>query len=254
MLSLFASGGALAAIPGRIIKTDGTVVEGENIRWRGSMRQYVIKRGNVELNIDLDDVERVAVQEPPGLRSAATAAQRQPAAAIPALQQIVRDYTMLYHDVTAARWLGAALLKSGRAGEAAGVLQGVVDNYGFGRLPGELISVYLDALTESGKTAKVKSILKIMIEEGSRGAAAVALVKRGDLFKKEGKYREALIDGYLRAAVLFEDEKNFQPEALYNAAACFEELGQAAHAEKMRKKLMAEYPQSTYTRRVQSGS
>jgi len=45
-----------------------------------------------------------------------------------------------------------------------------------------------------------------------------------------------------------------QPEALFNAAACFEELGEAVYAEKMRKKLMAEYPQSTYTRRVQSES
>ena len=50
------------------------------------------------------------------------------------------------------------------------------------------------------------------------------------------------------------DEKHMQPEALFNAAACFEELGQAVYAEKMRKKLMAEYPQSTYTRRIQSES
>jgi len=253
MALLLGAGSVMAAIPGRIIKTDGTIVEGQNIRWLGSKQQYAVKKdSNVELNIDVDDVARILVAEPKGLRDAITAAQRTPASAIPKLQEIAKRYTMLYHDITAARWLGEALISAGRAGEAASTLQKVVDNYGFAALPGELISVYLDALTEDDKIARVKSILKVMIKEGSRGAAAVALMKRGDIYMKEGKYKEALIDGYLRVVVLFEDEKHIQPAALFNAAKCFEELGQAAHADKMRRKLMAEYPQSTYTRRVHS--
>ena len=255
MVLLLGAGGIMAATPGRIIKTDETIVEGQNIRWLASRQQYVVRRDSIELNIDLADVATVDVKEPQGLRGAVGAVQKgQPNAAIPVLRQIVKDYTMLRHDITAARWLGTGLLKKGQAHDAATMLQELVDNYGFGQLPGELISIYIDALTEDGKTSQVKSILKIMIEEGSRGAAAVALVKRGDLYRKEGKYKEALIQGYLRVIVLFEEEKHVQPESLYYAAKCCEELGQVSYAEKMRKELMEEFPQSSYTRQTQSGT
>ena len=169
------------------------------------------------------------------------------------LKQIVKDYQLLMHDITAARYLGEAELKASNARGAVDVLQQVIDNYGFGALPGDLINVYLDALQEAGQTTRVKAILKRMIEEGSRGAAAVALVKRGDLLRAEGKYKQALLDGYLRTVVLFQEEKGIRPEALYYAAKCFQELNQMSHADKMKKQLMEEFPRNSFTQKAQAG-
>jgi TolA-binding protein len=70
---------------------------------------------------------------------------------------------------------------------------------------------------------------------------------------KQGNYKDALLDGYLRTVVLFGDIKPTQPEALYKAAQCFDQLGQGPYAERMRKKLLADFPQDPYAQRVQSG-
>jgi len=246
--------GLAADIPCRILKTNGQIIQGQDVSYRASMEQYVVRRGDIQLNIDKAEVARIEVPEPAGLRGAiASVKGGQPRSAIPALRQIVKDYQLLMHDVTAARYLGEAELASNNAGGAVSVLQQVVDNYGFGALPGDLINVYLDALQAANQETKVKAILRRMIEEGSRGAAAVALVKRGDLLKKEAKYKQALLDGYLRTVVLFQDEKSIRPKALYYAAKCFQELNQMSHADKMKKLLVDEFPRNKFTQMAQAG-
>jgi TolA-binding protein len=245
---------AQADVYGRIvIKANQQVVEG-NIRWKASLQAYTVTKGSISVDISRREVDRVIVAEPPGLRQAIGMVQRgQPGAAIPTLTKITKDYLMLEHDIPAARWLAEAHLKSKDAASAEKVLEPIVDNYGLDAMPADLVNVYLDALTESGKKAKVSILLKDLIRSGSRSAAAVAQVKRGDLLLKEGKYREALRDGYLRTIILFEDHKSVVPEALFKAAECFEKMGQTSRAEKMRNKLIAEYPRDKYTRQLQSG-
>ena len=67
------------------------------------------------------------------------------------------------------------------------------------------------------------------------------------------QYKDALVEGYLRTIVLFQDVREVQPEALYQAARCFEELGESGNAEKMRKKLLADYPDSSYSKQLNAG-
>ena len=50
--------------------------------------------------------------------------------------------------------------------------------------------------------------------------------------------------------VLFQDIKEVQPEALYNAIKCFEQLNQGGYANKLRQKLLAEYPDDKYSEEI----
>ena len=89
---------------------------------------------------------------------------------------------------------------------------------------------------------------------GSMSTNSSGAIHGGGNSTVKGDLQTALIDGYLRTIVLFEQVKDVQPEALYKAVKCFEDLGQAAHADKMRKKLLAEYPQTAYAKWIQAGS
>jgi len=84
--------------------------------------------------------------------------------------------------------------------------------------------------------------------------AAMAQIKRGDIERKKENLKEALVDGYLRTIVLFKQVKEVQPEALYKAAKCFEELGEHSYAEKMRKTLLEKYPLDPYTGKIKAGT
>jgi hypothetical protein len=74
----------------------------------------------------------------------------------------------------------------------------------------------------------------------------MAHVKRGHILRKQNSFKEALWDGYLRTTELFGTEKSVQPEAMYWAAKCFEELAMASQAEKMRQRLVKTYPTSEF--------
>ena len=96
----------------------------------------------------------------------------------------------------------------------------------------------------------MKKILLEAVEKGSRQVAAEAQIMRGDIDFKKGNYRDALVDGYLRTAVMFQRVKWVRAEALYKAMQAHEKLGEHSHAEKWRKKLLAEFPNSIYSKRL----
>jgi tetratricopeptide (TPR) repeat protein len=156
-------------------------------------------------------------------------------------------------DLKAARWLAEAYLKQGKAADAVRMCEKVIESNP-DAVSGELASVYWDALIGAEQFAKLKKALGDAVAKGNRQVAAVAQIKRGDLEKKQGRNKEALIDGYLRTVVLFQDVKEVQPEALFKAAKCFEELGQMSHADKMRKKLLAEFPADPYSQQLKTGA
>lgn len=245
----------LADVRGVIKKKDGVSLSGM-IRWQPLSKVYVITdEKGITMQIPLSQVASVKVQKPAEWDNAVKMIQQgQHAAAIPVLEKIMEVYTALELDISAAGWLVEAYLKVNDPKKAIKMYEKVADAYPGSVLSRELTVGYWDALFKTGDFVKLRSTLTKAIEEGPRDLAALAQIKRGDMDKKDGNLRAALVDGYLRTIVLFEQVKEVQPEALYKAAKCFDDLGEHSHAEKMRKKLLAEFPQDQYTEKLKSGT
>jgi len=248
---------AAAQVDGYVVKKGtGQKLNGK-VRWRASMKQYEIKMAGKQAlsSVPAAQVAQVRVRPPEGLENAARAVKggSYTGAHILKLEKIVKDYLMLQHDLTAAQWLGTAYVKTGKAAEAARMMDRVMADRNVGDLPQGFVRVYWDTLLETEKYSKLKKELKSAIEEGSRPVAAVAQMLRGKIDMRKGDYRDALVEGYLRTIVLFEDVPDVQAEALFYAITCFEELGESSHAEKMRKKLLADHPKSEYSKKLQTG-
>ena len=243
----------MAQVQGKIIKKDRGEVVGA-IRWQPASKVYVVQQGTVTLRISLSDVARVEVPKPREIDGAIGMVQRaQYATAMPVLEKIMADYQNLQWDLTAARWLAECYLKRGEAQRALDMCERVISASGGGTPSGEFGGVYLDTLIAVGQETKARRILTDMIAKGDRVTAAIAQIKRGDIDQKKGDLKLALVDGYLRTALLYTDAKAVIPEALYKAVKALEQLQQASYADKFRKRLLAEYPRDPYTAKLQSG-
>jgi TolA-binding protein len=243
-----------AAVQGTIVTTARARLKGE-IRWLGASRAYEISDGNIGKQVSLSQVSRIIVPKPAGLDKAAQmVAAGQHAQAVPALKNIIEKYQMLEWDIPASRWLAEAYLNLGKVSEAEDMCNKVFRQNPAAKTSGDLAGVYWDVLLKAGKQAKLNMVLKDAIKEGGREVAAVAQVKRADMAKAKGDVKDALIDGYLRTAILFRDVKSIQPEALFKAGQCLQQLGQASHAEKMRKRLLDQYPTSKYAAQLRAGA
>lgn len=241
-----------ANVDGIVFKKDGGRLRGK-IRWLPASKVYVVT-DKVALQIPLAQVLRVQVKEPPELNNAIRMVRSgQYGAATPVLVDIMKRYTMLEHDVTAARWLADSYLQGGDAKRAIDMCRKVMKVNPRAVTAGELTGVYWRALLEDGRDAVLKRELGEAIKSGTRPIAATAQIIRGDIAMKNGEFQDALVDGYLRTVVLFQDVKTVQPEALYKAMKTFGELGQHSHAEKMKRRLLAEFPKDSYSQKARAG-
>lgn len=241
------------AVQGTIVTTARARISGD-IRWLGASRAYEVSKNNIGQQVALTQVARLIVPKPAGLDNAAKmVASGKYAPAVPALKSIIEKYQMLEWDIPASRWLAEAYLNLGKVSEAEDMCNVVFRQNPAAKTSGELAGVYWDVLLKAGKQAKLDMVLKDAIKDGGREVAAVAQVKRADMNKAKGKVKDALIDGYLRTAILFRDVKSIQPEALFKASQCLQQLGQASQAEKMRKRLAEQYPTSKYAAKLRAG-
>ena len=147
-----------------------------------------------------------------------------------------------------------AYLKMGQAAKAVTMAEAAIKASPQAAYSGDLARMYWDALTQAGQASKLRKILMEAVEYGSRDVAATAQVMRGNIDFDKANYRDALVDGYLRTIVLFQDVKSAQPEALFQAVKAHEKLGEHSHAEKWRKKLLSDFPDSSYSTKLRSGS
>ena len=234
-------------VTGQIITTEGKTLIGD-IRWLKASKVYVVTIKGVEIRVAPNMVASKKIKPPAELDSAIRSSN------IPVLEKIVADYEMLEHDMPAAEALAKINLKTGNPSKAAEMCAKVVESNPSAIQDPDFFSVYCDSLQAIKQYSKLDKALTEVIEQGSRDVAAVAQIKRGDMLKQQGKLKEALVDGYLRTILLFSRVKEAQPEALYKAVKCFEDLKQVSYADKMRKKLLAEYPNDPYAQKVKSGT
>jgi tetratricopeptide (TPR) repeat protein len=236
-----------------LIKHDGGRASGE-VRYLSSSRTYELKMqgGRATTTVPAADVARVVLQaRPPGLSQAIDAVKRgQYAAAIAPLKQIKDDYAMFGPDVEAAQYLAIAYLGLGKSADAVRMCDEVLRENPEAASSGQFAGIYWDALLKEKQFAKLSRILGDAIKTGSRQVAAVALVKRGDIDMEQGEGKKALLDGYLRTILLFQDVKEIQPEALYKAIKAHEALNEHQYAEKWRKRLLSGYASSDYAKKL----
>ncbi len=231
----------------------GEKITGE-IRWQSSAKAYSITiRDNIIVQVALREVADIKVEEPSNLRAIIKRVKTQPGSVIANLEEIVNAYAMLQWDVFAGRWLAEAYLQTKQAKKAVETCEKIMRDARPAQITSDLVNIYWDALFQCRMYDKLRSDLTKRIEEGDRETVAIAQIKRGDIDMTAGDFEKALLDGYLRTITLFRSVKSVQPEALYKAMKCFEALGQQTHAAKMRKILLAEFPENPYSNEAKSG-
>jgi tetratricopeptide (TPR) repeat protein len=243
-----------AEIRGQIVKKSGVrVPDGKVgiIRFLPTQNKYMITDGSVQLQISIAEIRELVIPKPAGLDAAIQqVASGAYSSAIPALQQIMEDYRMLTWDVPAARHMVGAYVNMGQPAKAVEMAEVAIKASPQAAYSGDLFEKYCDALLKAKRSDKLDRVLREAVENGSREVAAKAQIMRGNMQFEKGNFREALVDGYLRTIILFQDIRAVQPEALYKAIKAHEKVGEVSHAEKWRKKLLSEYPDSPYSREL----
>jgi tetratricopeptide (TPR) repeat protein len=103
---------------------------------------------------------------------------------------------------------------------------------------------YMQALLGAGRIQETAVLIDEEIASGSREAAARAQIVRGDMKAASGQYEEALLD-YLRTALLFAEQKDVLPEALYKTAVALKKSNDPRAAEYFQR-VMNEFPDSEF--------
>ncbi|MBN1672026.1 MAG: tetratricopeptide repeat protein [Kiritimatiellae bacterium] len=170
-------------------------------------------------------------------------------AAIPILEEIVKEYRGLEWDNQARGVLGEALMAKEQYRKAADAYEELLKDAGSDRRElKDWQRGYMRALLESKQFSKLNPLLDKIIASGDRGAAASAQVMRGDIRLAMNDLENALMD-YLRSVLLFEEEHEVRPEALYKAALCMKKM-RDNRAKELYKKLAEEYPESEYVNKA----
>ena len=112
----------------------------------------------------------------------------------------------------------------------------------------EIQTGYRQALLAAKQYDKLETLLNSMIGTGTRPDAARATLMRGDIRASQGQAEQAVLD-YLRVVLLYESEKDVQPEALFKTAEALKAL-RDPRAPEYSKKLVEQYPDSPYAQKA----
>ena len=239
---------------GKLTLENGEVQKG-TLRWSAREKAYVMTKGKVEQQFKATDVAEIDIDKPAAFDAAVAQVEKgQAAAAIPALQKIVKEYAHLQWDKAAGRYLAEAYVAADKPADALKVCSDIIDGEPSAAYRGELAPAYWNALLSLNRRAPLAKNLEKAAKSNDRFARGAALIMRGDIALKDGKEsadacKKALSDGYLRVVFLYKDAEfaeKLQPEALYKAAHCFDKLSQSGRADFMRTELKRAYASSPW--------
>ena len=200
--------------------------------YRRSSNEYRITRGKVTFPVARADVEYCKPPKPEGFDQIG---------ATDALETIVEKYHRRWWDVQAFRKLMPIYLKNGDHDSAIQLYQKMKPIVG-SSMPPSLSRDYWRALSKAGQDQALQQELDDTIANGTRDASAWAYLMRGDILAAEGRYKKALVDGYFKTIVLFDDVASCRKDALEKAAVALQELGDY-RSEKFRRILQDEFPE-----------
>ena len=227
-------------------KSDRTMKTVSKIIYRETRDEYTVTVGTATYQVKARDVVRLLIPAPANWDRLKSEVKRTepPSATVSAMEGIAQQYRKRVWDTKAWELLMpvyAAQKKYSKMKRGCAQVKKL-----YGRVPPELMTYWWEALIQTNDE-RIKNELDDAIERGSRPTAAVAYVKRGDLLKKKGQTKQALIQGYLRAVLMFGDVKSVQPEALYKTYLALKDRGDG-RSERFKRKLLDEYPRSSYSK------
>jgi len=156
------------------------------------------------------------------------------------LKEVVREFHRMWWDVEAFKRLMPLYVARGANIEAVRLYRGMEDIVG----PGMAVSLrrnYWDALHRSGQGTALQKELEKILAHGSREESAWAYLMRGDVLVEEGKREQALLDGYLKTVILFDDIASCRRQALEKTVQTMTDLGDT-RSERFRRLLLSEFP------------
>jgi len=219
----------------------------DKLEYRASADQYHFTKGTFGGELARASVVDLSVPRPADFdKYAAQIKDTADPSAIAAMEEIVRRYSMLKWDVEGLKLLVPIYLKKREFDKVYSSGDNIRKTGA--SLPPELLSAYWESLNAKNMPEKLKQEIKDAIESGPRQSAAVAYVARGDLLQKDRKKQEAVVQ-YLRTIICFGDVRAIQPEALFKLTKLLKELNDP-RAEKMKRKLLDEYPDSIYLKDI----
>ncbi len=253
LLTAFAAT-VMADVRGILTKHDGAEVRG-TVRWQPVQKQYVvtIKQGNLDVtvNVRAAEVASVRVAPPPGWENIVKEIREgRGAAAVPRLENIVKQYSMLQYDVVAGTYLARIHMSDKRPADALRICEAIIASKPDAGTTSDLAPLYWEAMMATGKTAKLEPAIEEAIRSAPREIAAHAYILRGDMLRAENRTRDALKDGYLRTILMFRDARRVQAEALFKAAQAHDALQEVQYAERMRQSLLANFPDSEFAKQL----
>lgn len=232
------------AIQGTVYTDSGEPMTGE-ITWQKRQRTYLVnyRKGKTTLNAEfkLDEVTKLEIPKPAQFDRAVEAVDKgQGASAIKALEQIVAEYQMLNWDKPAGRYLALAYVSAGQPAKGLEVCEAIIRDDKTAAYSGDVAPAYWTCLMKLGRTEQLERNLAKAASSGSRQSSAAALIMRGDMIVDAGGdkpdvLKQALRDGYLRVGLMYGDCPDEKREALMKAAACFDKMGQASRAQRLRE-------------------
>ncbi|MCF7838423.1 MAG: tetratricopeptide repeat protein [Candidatus Marinimicrobia bacterium] len=228
-----------------VITRQGRRFEGTDIR--------VLANGDVVLTMPQGrqtfpraEVGRAVADKPPDFDralAAANAGQFEPA--IAALRKIISDLRGLEWDNNARMALGQILLTKGDHAEAVKIFEDLMREAPAAKENVEAISLYQEALLRAGQLDKLLLVVDETIQSGPRPAAARAQMRRGDARLAQNQAENAFLD-YMRTALLFKDQKDVVPEALFKAASALEALRDQTRAKRLYQEIVNEHASSPF--------
>jgi tetratricopeptide (TPR) repeat protein len=215
---------------------------------------YGIYKGILGFMVNTEELTRLGVEAPKGWEQAVERVEKgQGASAIKYFDSVVKMYNHLQWDLRAARYLADAYLTMGNVDKADEACKSVVRANPEAAYKGEFAPIFWKVLLQLGKKEQLEKLLTKAASSGDRYSSGAALIGRGDLILASGEsaesIRAALVDGYLRVALMYTDDKvanQLRPEALAKSAQCFEKINQAGRADQMRAELKRLYPASLW--------
>lgn len=231
-------------------KTDGKELTGIRIKWFETRQEYQVEGADGSMiPVPLDEVDSLEIGKPAEYEQALKAvAAKQYEAAIPLLEDIATRYRRLQWDAKAREVLANAYFAKNDYKKAVQVMRDLMQGTAKSQITDDQYVTYWNALMGAQMTAMLKKDIADAIAGDSKTLATLAMIKRGDVNKAEGKREDAVLD-YLRAALMFDEAQDLQPEALFKGAQLLDEL-RDPRAEELRKRLVSKYPSSAYARRL----